>query len=58
MKHLQIYTILLFLIGALMSKVIYEKGSITFEECYNRSDGSIRECSKVFSPDNIYFKNE
>ena len=43
---------------ALMSKVIYEKGSITFEECYNRSDGSIRDCSKVFSPDDIYFKNE
>ena len=42
----------------LMSKVTYDNGTITFEECYNRSDGSIRDCSKVFSPDDIYFKNE
>jgi antitoxin component YwqK of YwqJK toxin-antitoxin module len=43
---------------SLMSKVTYDNGTITFEECYNRSDGSIRDCSKVFSPDDIYFKNE
>ena len=43
---------------SLMSNVTYDNGAISFEECYNRSDGSIRDCSKVFSPDDIYFKNE
>ena len=43
---------------AIMSKVTYENGNITFEECYNRADGSKRDCSKVFGPDDIYFKNE
>ncbi|MEA1882625.1 MAG: hypothetical protein U9N31_09530 [Candidatus Marinimicrobia bacterium] len=40
----------------LMSKVIYKDGDITFEECYDRSSGNTRDCSKVFSPDDIYYK--
>jgi len=40
----------------LMSKVIYQNDDIISEECYDRKTGSTRDCSKVFSPESIYYK--
>jgi antitoxin component YwqK of YwqJK toxin-antitoxin module len=34
----------------LMNKSIYDNGNPTFEECYDRTTGNIRDCSKVVIP--------
>jgi antitoxin component YwqK of YwqJK toxin-antitoxin module len=34
----------------LMNKTVYNNDISTFEECYDRSTGNTRDCSKVFNP--------
>ena len=40
----------------LMSNVKYTGGEITFEECFHRQTGDIRDCSTVFDPGDMYYK--